>query len=202
MRGRYLLGTALICLALSAPGCARSPRVNFYTLEPVAPAGAPAAGQGAPSVVVGPVTLPEAVDRPQLVVRAGANRVEILETHRWAEPLKSEIPRLVAQNLGRLLGSDRVHSYQQQSGAGAGYRVLLDVVRLEAEPGQGVTIETAWTVRRTPGGNPRTGRTLWREKAEGGGYDPLVPALSRALAGVSADIAKALQAEAAAQQVQ
>lgn len=202
MTRSLLLGSVALCLALVGSGCSRSPRVTFYTLEPGAKVEAPAAGQGAPAVVVGPVTLPEVVDRPQLVVRSGANRVEILESHRWAEPLKSEIPRLVARNLGRQLGSDRVSSYQQQSGAGAEYRVLLDIVRLEAEPGAAVTVETAWTVRRTPGGSPVTGRSLVREQVQGAGYAPLVAALGRALAGVSADIAKALQAEGAAKQAQ
>ena len=200
MRRSVLLGSAALCLALAGSGCSRSPRVTFYTLEPGAKLEAPVAGPAPPAVVVGPVTLPELLDRPQLVVRVAENRVEILETHRWAEPLKSEIPRLVARNLGRLLGSDRVASYQQHSGAGADYRVLLDLVRLESEPGDAVTVESSWTVRRTPGGSPRTGRSLLREKVTGPGYDAMVAALSRALAGVSADIARAIQAEGAVAQ--
>lgn len=212
MTRSFFLGTAL-CLLLAASGCSRSPRVTFYTLEPGVQSQAPVPGQavpqppgplaqpqaqGAPSVLVGPVTLPELVDRPQLVMRSAQNRVQILESHRWAEPLKSEIPRLVAQNLGRLLGSDRVSSYRQQTGAGAEYRVLLDIVRLESDPGDSVTLETAWSVRRTPGGAARAGRLVVREKVQGQGYHAVVAALSRALAGVSADIAKALQAEGAA----
>jgi hypothetical protein len=34
--------------------------------------------------------------------------VDILETHHWAESLKSEIPRLLAENLARLLRPARV----------------------------------------------------------------------------------------------
>jgi uncharacterized lipoprotein YmbA len=198
MMRSFVIGTATLCLALVTTGCSRSPRVTFYTLAPEIKVEAPVPERSVPAVAVGPVTLPEVVDRPQLVVRVAANQVAILESHRWAEPLKSEIPRLIAQNLGGLLGSNRVSYYQQHSGAGADYRVLLDIVRLESVPGEAVTIESAWTIRRTAGGTPMTGRSVVREKVEGAGYDALVLACSRALAGVSGDLAKAIRAEEAA----
>ena len=60
-------------------------RTSALEIVPLSPAiGAEA---NAPSVWVAPVTLPEAVDRPQLVVRVTPNRVAILDGHRWAEPL-------------------------------------------------------------------------------------------------------------------
>jgi uncharacterized lipoprotein YmbA len=137
------------------------------------------------------------VDRPQLVVRVAANRVEILETHRWAEPLKSEIPRLIAENLRRLLGSSRVSSYLQHAGADADYRILVDLQRFESSPGEGVTVEAAWSLRRFAGGASKTGRSLVREPVDAVGYDPLVAAYSRALLAVSRDLATAIRAETA-----
>lgn len=197
MMRSFILGTATLCLALVTTGCSRSPRVTFYTLAPEIKLEAALSERLVPAVAVGPVTLPEAVDRPQLVVRVAANQVAILESHRWAEPLKTEIPRLIAQSLGRQLGSNRVSFYQQHSGVGADYRVLLDIVRLESVPGEAVTIESAWTIRRTGGATPITGRSVVREKVEGAGYDALVLACSRALTNVSADLAKAIRAEEA-----
>ncbi len=185
-----------LVLVLSVSACSRSPRSNFYTLVPQALPPGQALSAAAPSVSVGPVTIPEVVDRPQIVVRVAENRVEVLESHRWAEPLKSEIPRLMAQDLGRMLGSSRVSSYGQSAGADATYRVLVDIARLEAVPGEAATVQAFWTVRR---GSARIkGESLVREKVSGPGYDQLVSACSRALAGVSSDIAKAIQADAAA----
>lgn len=195
MRKPALCLIALV-LVLSATACSRSPRSSFYTLVPQAAPPAQALSAAAPSVSVGPVTIPELVDRPQIVVRVAENRVEVLESHRWAEPLKSEIPRLVAQDLGRMLGSSRVSSYGQSAGADATYRVLVDIVRLEAAPGDAATVQALWTVRR---GSARIkGESLVREKVSGPGYDQLVSACSRALAAVSSDIAKAIRADAAA----
>ena len=184
-----------VCLAVAVAGCSSSPRVTFYTLAPAAQAGTVAAVTALPSISVGPVTLPEVVDRPQLVVRVAANRVEILETHRWAEPLKSEIPRLVAENLQRLLGSDRVSSYLQHAGHDADYRLLVDIQRFESSPGEAVTVEAVWSLRRAAGGDPKTGRSLVREPVDAVGYDPLVAAYGRALLAVSRDLAVAIRAE-------
>lgn len=189
---------AAVWLACATAGCSRSPRVTFYTLEPAAQVEPSVAATAVPSVAVGPVTLPELVDRPQLVVRVAANRVDILESHRWAEPLKSEIPRLIAENLGRLLPSDRVSSNLQHAGANADYRVLLDFRRFESSPGEAVTVEAVWSLRRgTGGGALKTGRSLVREPVAAAGYDPLVAAYSRALLAVSRDLATAIRAETA-----
>jgi uncharacterized lipoprotein YmbA len=69
---------------------------------------APAPGGLSYRVGVGPVTVPAAVDRPQIVLRVDANRVALQEQSRWAEPLKESIPRVVASNLAVLLGMRRL----------------------------------------------------------------------------------------------
>lgn len=191
------VGMPVICLAVATVGCSRSPRVTFYTLESGAQVESAAAATAAPAVAVGPVTLPEVVDRPQLVVRVAANRVDILETHRWAEPLKSEIPRLIAENLRSLLGSSRVSSYLQHAGTDAEYRVLVDIQRFESSPGEAVIVEAVWSLRRATGGEAKTGRSLVREPVGTEGYDTLVAAYSRAIFAVSSDLARAIRAEAA-----
>ena len=196
MKRSYLLGTAALFMALFVGGCSRSPRANFYVLAPGAGETVVAAEKGGVVVSVGPVTLPELVDRPQLVERVAANRVEILEQHRWAEPLKSEIPRLIAENLGPLLGSGRVMSYRQMAGTDPDYRVLLDIVRFESMPGEGVAVEAVWTIRGVTLKVPKTGHCLVRMKLDGAGYDSLVAAYSRALATLSGELAAAIRTEA------
>lgn len=197
MMRSFSVGMLAVCLAVVTVGCSRSPRVTFYTLEPGARVETVAAAAAVPALAVGPVTLPELVDRPQLVVRLAGNRVAILETHRWAEPLKSEIPRLIAENLGRLLGSSRVASHPQHAGADADYRVLVDIQRFEASPGEAVVVEAIWSLRPVSGGVAKTGRSLVREPVGSPDYEALVAAYNRALLAVSVDLAKAIRAEAA-----
>ncbi len=174
-------------------GCGSPPKERFYTLSAAGvAASATAAGSGAP-VVVGPVTLPEVVDRPQLVVRIGANEVAILEQHRWAEPLKSEIPRLIARTLSQLLGAARVFAYPESVSQEAGLRVTVDILRFDAALGIDASVEALWSVRRLPGGKPITGRSVVREPIAVEGYDAVVAAYGRALATLSRDLARAIR---------
>jgi uncharacterized lipoprotein YmbA len=114
-------------------------------------------------------------DKNQIVVvRTAANRVDILETHCLAESPKSEIPRIIAADLGILLKPARVSTYPQNAGLEADYRVLLDIQRFEMTAGEGVGLEALWSVRRSDGGVPKTGRTVVSEPVSAAGYDALV----------------------------
>jgi len=187
---------AALILAAVLAGCGSSPKPSFYTLSTET---APAAGAKATySVAVSPLTLPGALDRPQMVLRVDANRVEIDEFHRWAGPLQQELARVVAEDMAQTLGAPRVLT-QSQGGAGdADYRVALEVQRFDTTPGTGVTVEAAWTVRRSAGGASRSGHALVQEPVGAKDYDALVAAHSRALARISRDIAQDVQALAAA----
>jgi uncharacterized lipoprotein YmbA len=176
-------------------GCSTSPEPRFYTLSA---GGNPAQDRNEKalmeySIAVGPVTLPEMVDRPELVVRVGVNQVALLEQHRWAEPLRSEIPRVLAENLAQLLGASQVVTYPQNASGEAEYRVLVDIQRFESVLGQTVTIDALWAVRRTSGKDSKTGRSVVRESTGGAGHDALVAAHGRALAAVSREIAEAIR---------
>src|ERR1035437_3617495 len=125
---KYIAGMAVLFFTASTlAGCTRSPRVSFYTLGSATGTKTVNTAKGAPSVSVANITLPDLVDRPQLVERVTGNRVEILETHRWAEPLKNGISRLLAENLASQLGSDLVTVYPQNSATDPDYRVVVDI---------------------------------------------------------------------------
>jgi uncharacterized protein len=190
------VGLAIIVCVISAlPGCGSSPKQTYYTLSADAAVNGaiPASGESAYSIAVGSITLPEVVDRPQFVLRAGPNEVTFVELHRWAGPLKSEIPRIVADNLAADLNVKRVTAYPQNAGENADYRVLIDIQRFDSTLGESVTIDALWTVKRTSDGALRTGRSTARESSSGGTYEAVVAAHSRALATISREIAEAIR---------
>jgi uncharacterized lipoprotein YmbA len=182
---------ACACLVLLLAGCGSSPKERYYALT--APPTA-AGGAAAPAIAVGPVTVPEMVDQARIVVRAAGPEVTMYEYHRWASPLKGEIARVIAANLAQELGTARVWSYAQATLPNPDYQVLVDVQRFDSALGEAVTIDALWSVRRPAGGAPKTGRSSVREPVSGAGFDALVAAHSRALAGVSRDIAGAIRA--------
>lgn len=204
---RRTILTALFCCCVTAiTGCSSSPRVTYYSLESTtAPepkrVAASVTSKATPAITIETPTLPELVDRPQLVERVHANQIEIREFHRWAEPLKSSIPRLLADDLSRLLESDRVSSYPQNMGSDADFRVFVDFQRFESE-GSAVSVDALWSIRRTVDGVQKSGRLRIRETTGGEGYAAVIGAYSRALTAVSGNIARALQAEWSAADVQ
>ena len=181
----------LCALVAWLAGCASSQQARFYTLSPVpATAEAPLAGC---SVSVGPVSVPDVVDRQQIVVRTGPNQVTMDEFNRWASPLRGDIARVVAENLASMLGTPQVTVFPQTPAADATYRVAIDVLRFDSVPGGAATLDALWTVRSVKPEETRSGRTTLSEPAQGGGYNALVAAHSRALGRMSMDIAASVR---------
>ena len=177
-------------LVLLAAGCA-SPPARFYTLSGVS---APAAAPSTLSVAVGPVSVPAAVDRPQIVVTMGPNQVRLDEFNRWDAPLQNAIARVVAENLVAMLGTPRVTLSPQTLRANVDYRAVIEVQRFESALGHAATLDAVWTVSRSKNGKSQTGRTTAREPAADASYDALAAAHSRAVARLSGDIADAVRA--------
>ena len=188
------LWQAAAAAALALAACAGpAPREDFYTLAAVAPPGA-GPGASATSIYVGPVTVPEAVDRLPMVLRVSPNQVEIRDFHRWAEPLEAAIPRVLAENLSRLLGTPHVLSARQGTGRDVDYRVAVEVQRFESSLQEGATLDALWTVTPAKGrGAARSGRTVAQEPAATADPAGLAAAHSRALARLAGDIAGALR---------
>ena len=202
MRYGYVWSAAVFLAISSFAGCGTSPKEMYYTLSSAAAVNGatPVTGEAAYSIAVGPITLPEVVDRPQFVLRAGPNEVSIVELHRWAGPLKSEISRTIADNLAADLNVRRVAAYPQSAGDNADYRVLVDIQRFDSTLGESVTIDALWTVKRVSDGVLRTGRSTARESGSGGTYDALAAAHSRALTTISREIAEAIRSISATAQ--
>ena len=193
MPRRFAKILATAAAAALAAGCGSSPPSRFYLLSPAAPANAGAAARYA--VAVGPVSIPAAVDQPELALQATSNQVTRDEFNRWGAPLQDQIGRIVAADLATLLGT-RVTSVPLAH-FDAAYRVAIDVQRFESVPGQSATIEAVWVVYSSAGGAARSGHTLARETVADDSIDALVTAHSQALATLSTDIAAAVRAAAA-----
>jgi uncharacterized lipoprotein YmbA len=186
--------TALVlpcALVLLVTGCASTPAARYYTLSA---ATEPAAPSSALSVVVGPVAVPDEVDRPQIVVRTSPHRMQVDEFNLWTAPLPNTISRVVAQNLVTLLGTPHVTLFPQTLSTSAGYRVAIEVQRFDSASGEAATLDAVWTVRRTKDGRTETGRTTVREAVQETSYEALAAAHSRAVTRLSQDIANAVRA--------
>jgi uncharacterized lipoprotein YmbA len=172
--------TAVLVTSLLLVACASTPATQFYTLEPLATSAATSATM---AIRIGHVTIPELVDRPQMVLRAGANQVSLIEQRRWAESLRSAVARVVTANLttpGRAV-------------AAAITTVDIDVDRFDSQLGVAVDLAAHWRIDPVTG-TGRGGSMSWHEPVAGNDYADLAAAHSRALAALSRHIAASVEA--------
>ena len=185
-----MIRASLVLATLVLAACASTPASRFYTLSG---APVPTAPANALSIVVGPVTIPGVVDRPEIVVTVSQNEVWLDEFNRWASPLADAIAIATAENLGVQLSTGRATSLVQ-SAVEADYRVSVEVQRFESAPGSYALLDAVFTVRRTADARTTTGRTTARESTADKSYDALAAAHSRAVARLATDIAAATRA--------
>lgn len=179
----------ILALVLSLPACSASPPVRLYTL---APDDAPveSAAAATPTVVVGPVSLPESVDRLQITRRVEGG-TEASDGHRWAGSLKSEVGRRIALAVARERGLSRVLPAPQNSVQRPDYTLPVDVLRFDAEGFSRVTLVAAWSVRHD-GREIASGRFARSEPVARTDHAALVAAHGRLLDALAADLARAI----------
>jgi uncharacterized lipoprotein YmbA len=189
----YVLCPLLIVIG----GCSRTQTARFYTLNALTdPSTERQAGPSEDGVAVGlgPIRLPEYLDRPQIVTRLGPNEVKFAEFERWAAPLAGSFSSTLAKNLSTLLRTDRITLYPWKATTPIDCRVEIEVSRFDGKPGDSVLLQSQWIVfsedrKRLLG----TKTSSLSEPVNGKGYEALVAAQSRALAALGREIAEAIQ---------
>lgn len=139
-----------IALAVLA-GCASSPPVGWHSLVPSAPAAAADAASAVPpsphkTLAVGMVTVPDEVDRPQLVVRSATGTPAVLDGERWSEPLKAQLPRAIALGLAARLPQWLVVAAPGSAVPAPDWRLVVDVQRFELQR-ERVVLRAVWRLR-------------------------------------------------------
>ena len=192
-----LVAGILFTSLIFAAGCSRTPTPRFYTLQSLTDPETEEQGTTGDSGVaigLGPIELPEYLNRPQIVTRVNPNEVEFAEFHRWAASLKDDFSSTLARNLSNLLATDRVALYPWTSKTPVHVQVKIDVIRFDGQLGNSVVLETAWALLGKDWTKPLLSRgSVVSEKVDKTGYKGLVEAQSRAIAGLSREIAEAIQ---------
>ena len=86
-------------LLLGAAGCTGSvDPTRFYVLAPTdsaADAAARSASERDLRIGIRSVELPRYLERPQIVTRASATRLEVADFHQWGAPLRQAVPMIL-----------------------------------------------------------------------------------------------------------
>ena len=141
----------LLATLMMLCGClGRSQQTKFYLLQPTLSL---QTGKAVPAkeglrIGVGPVEIPEYLDRPQIVTRISKSEFQVDEFNQWAENLMYSIPTILAQNLSVLLTTDNLFVFPWLGSTQIDYQIKVDVVRFNAIPDGKIVLETQHTIFR------------------------------------------------------
>jgi uncharacterized lipoprotein YmbA len=143
---------------------------------------------------VGPVGFPAFLDRPQIVSRAGANRLDLDELHRWGGSLQDDFLRVLGENLAHLLGTSRIQVYPADVRFPLDFRVIADVLTFEATAAGDAVLKVRWAVLDPYLEQALVVReTAHHRQVSGGGQEAMVRALSETVGDLSREIAGVLR---------
>lgn len=188
------LTASLLLGACANPG----PPPQLYQLRAAAP-GAVAdrpATAGAQVLQLLPVSLPEVLERDAIVLSQGRSGVQALVGHRWAEPLRDAVPRLLRHDLALWLAVPQVWTAPLPAGLVAQRQLRVEVLSFQAdESRRQVQLLVRWTVSDPTGARPvLTGLQEIATPVQAGDVDALVAAHRLALWQLAQALAKALAA--------
>jgi hypothetical protein len=146
-------------------------------------------GSEGPSIGVGPITVPEYLKRREMVLNRSANRLDLADFDRWAEPLDAGILRVTALNLSLLLKTQQVQTFPWRRSNLPGFGVSIAVIQFSMKGKQALLV-AEWTIT-----NPATGDALAQHishletTASGGEPEDVAAAYSDLLKELSEEIA-------------
>jgi uncharacterized lipoprotein YmbA len=184
-----------VCLSLILllPACGSSPPNNHYLLT-ARHAEAPTADT--PSLGIGPIVIPEYLNRNNLVYDQRDNKLQVSGTERWAEPLGDGLQRVIGLNLAQLVNTHNVRFFPWNSQRAPDYGVKVNLLTLDANDQQ-ASLTAEWLVYK-----PSTSATIYRritqlqQPLSAGELSPqqIAPAYSELLYQLSAEIAQIITA--------
>jgi hypothetical protein len=200
MRDRIFQKTSLLVLLISVllVGCGSSPPpTEFYTLNSLGSMTQktdPADADQNIAIGIGPVEIPEILDRPQIVTRTGPNKLKMDEFHRWAGPLEAGFAQVLAENISLLLATDKVAVYPWEVDFKPHYRIALDIRYFEGQWGENVVLDVVWRVSGQESQKIQTVKaSVIKEPLPAADYEALVAAKSKTIAQLSREIVQEIR---------
>jgi len=145
-----------------------------------------------PVIGLGPIHIPEYLNRPQIVVGVTEHQYRLSEDHRWAEPLDQNISLALFKALPGQLGTDRLIRYPWPQRQVIDYQIGIDILEFNVnENGQGRLI-AQWFIKRKD--QPTIDkRSVYQAPASITDYEMIAKAQSQCLGKLGHEIAETLR---------
>lgn len=192
------VGLLFTCAMITGCFGKQAPKVTYYSLLTMEQLGTTVAGQSEPDlrIGIGPITIPDVLRRTQIVTRDTQNIYRFNEFHRWAGVLEKDFAYVLGNNLGDLLGVEKIAFFPWMHHFSPTHRIIIDVVQFDGDLTGEAILSALWAIVDTEGKvSLAEGKSVHRQPVQGGDYAGLVRAQSLLLAELSKEIAKATAAQ-------
>jgi uncharacterized protein len=165
--GALMVALVAIGVLSGLAACSTSAPQRWYRMSSEPPPGE-SARRAVDGVVVGAVwalasslPMPELLERDTLLVEEGSATIRMLHGHRWAEPLRDTLPRLLRQDLARFVPG--LWTGQAAPGAPAAGLVQVELLALQGSLSRRqVLLSARWSVQARGLGDDTVARPLKR----------------------------------------
>ena len=135
------------------------------------------------------VSLPDILDRPQIVTRIDRRGIQLGEFDRWAGDLKLNMTQYLADELRSRLRTDRVIVYPWLTNQDIKYQIKVDVARFDGVLGGGAVLKGTWVLLNESGKNELLHESfLIKENTTDASYAAMVSTLSNLVASLSEQV--------------
>ncbi len=188
--------TLCVIVSLLLVACGSSPPVRYFALSPM-----DSAHRQDPNDAVvlglGPLRLPEYLNRSQIVTRGAGLEMEVDEFSRWAEPLTVALHRVVSADVDNMMDGVVVVAFPWESVVRdqVDYRLLGEITRFDADRSGRVVLNIQWAISDVSAGLAVPPHRSKYETRAARSDDPAIvaSAMNEALAMFSRDVVSEME---------
>jgi hypothetical protein len=193
----YVLVSILIVLLYGCMG--KSQPSRFYALAPISmqeDVKKETSVEHPRVIVLRSVSIPDYLDRPQLVTRNSQNELDVADYNRWGGSFNRDIKTVLTENLSTLLSQDQITVVSAEWDIPEDYWLAVDIRRFDVMPDNTLLLKAGWTLASRDGKRVSLLREIhFSEPINGIDYPAKVAAMSRAMERLSRMIADAIRPE-------
>ncbi len=143
---------------------------------------------------IGPVEIPDYLDKPQIVTRTAENELMLSEFNLWGGSLKIDVMRVLIENISSLLAPKKITIISWKTSVPEAYRIPIYLLRLDASANGSIFLKAKWGIVAKDGRTVVSIREFSITKPiKGNDYKDIVYAMSDVLADFSKEIVSIIQ---------
>lgn len=185
----------LAIVVLPVVNACKSNTSKFYMLTPIQDYESTKIGfiEDDMAIGLGPINIPEYLNRPQIVTKNSNNELILSEYNRWSEPLENNVSRVVSENLSNLLGTENIVIFPWSRKVPVNFQIAIQIKKLSSVPGNQIHFEALWSIISVDDERELLRKRFKTTKSiDSENYDHIVNVKSEVLAELSQELATSI----------